>query len=266
MSALKTFAVCGLCLVGGAAAARADNFEPVADVWVVTIGGYVVGQPDYEGSDDHEAAFKPIFNITRKGSKEYLDLPDDAGGFAIVDRGGFRFGPAFGFRDERDRGDNKDLRGLNEVDFTFELGVFAEYWPTENFRTRVELLQGLNGHEGFLANFSADAVVNRGAWTFTAGPRLTAVSSEYQEEYFSVSAAESVASGLNQFDAEGGLHSAGVTVSASYQFSDRLALKAYAEYDRLLDDASDSPIVDDRGSEDQFAIGIGAAYKFEFSR
>jgi outer membrane protein len=265
MRAWLTSSVCSLCVLA-AGAARADNFEPVGSVWVVTIGGYVVAKPDYIGSDDYEAAFKPIFNIQREGSKEYLDLPDDAGGFAIIDRGGFRFGPAFGFRDARDRGDNRDLRGLNEVDFTVELGVFAEYWPTENFRTRAELLQGLNGHEGFVANFSADAVLLRGPWTFTAGPRLTTVSDDFNDAYFSINAGQSAASGLPQYEADGGLYSAGVTVSASYQYSERLAIKAYAEYDRLVGDAANNPLVDERGSEDQFAIGVGASYRFKIER
>ncbi|MDX2264125.1 MAG: MipA/OmpV family protein [Hyphomicrobiales bacterium] len=246
--------------------ARADDFEPVGDVWIVTIGGYIVGQPDYLGSDDYEAAFKPIFNIRREGTKEYLSLPGDAGGFALIDRGGFRFGPAFALRNERDAGDNRDTRGLDDVDYTFELGAFAEYWAGDAFRARVELLQGVNGHEGFVANFAADAVLNRGPWTFTAGPRLTVVSDDFNDAYFGVSAADSIASGLAPFDAEGGLHSVGATVSASYQVSERLSLKAYAEYDRLLDGAADNPLVDDRGSEDQFSVGVGAAYRFEIRR
>ncbi len=260
--------LCSLCLAGAtiAGAHAADDYNTGVSAWIVTIGGYAAAQPDYEGSDDYEAAFKPIFNIRREGAKEYLELPDDAGGFALIDRGGFRFGPAFGFRDERNSSDNRDLRGLKDVDFTFELGAFAEYWPADNLRTRVELLQGVNGHEGFVANFSIDAVLNRGAWTFTAGPRLTAVSGEYRDSYFSVSAGESAVSGLDQFEAEGGLQSAGATVSASYRLSERLAVKFYGEYDHLLDDAADSPLVDDRGSESQFTGGVGAAYTFEYRR
>ncbi len=259
--------LCSLCLAGAtvSGAHAGGDYAPASSSWVVTIGGYVVAQPDYEGSDDYEAAFKPIFNIRREGSKEYLKLPDDSGGFAVFDSGGFRFGPAFGFRDERNSSDNRDLRGLKDVDFTFELGAFAEYWPTESLRTRVELLQGLNGHEGFVANFSIDAILNRGAWTFTAGPRLTATSGDYQDAYFSVSAGET-GFGLDEFDADGGLHSAGATVSASYKFSERFAVKLYGEYDHLLGDAADSPLVDDRGSEGQFTVGVGAAYTFHFSR
>ncbi len=234
--------------------------------WVVTLGGWAVVRPDYEGSDDYEVGFKPIINVRRSGSREWLALPDDKGGFALYETHNFRIGPAFGFVWERDSGDNRALRGLDDVDFTFEAGVFAEYWPTENLRTRFEVLQGLGGHEGLVANFSADAVWRPSErWLFTVGPRLTVVSDEYADSYFSIGVGES-AIGLPAYDAEGGLHSAGVGASATYRWTPQVALKLYAEYDRLLGDAADSPIVDDLGSEDQFTVGVGASYRFEIRR
>ncbi len=54
------------------------------------------------------------------------------------------------------------------------------------------------------------------------------------------------------------------TVTARYQVNNRLSLRAFGEWDKLVGDAADSPITK-RGSEDQFQIGIGAAYSFSYS-
>lgn len=244
---------------------RADNFEPAPSerTWIVTLGGWGVVRPDYEGSDDYELAFKPIINIRREGSREWLSLPEDRAGFALFETHNFRIGPAAGLVWERDSSDNYALRGLDDVDFTLEAGVFVEFWPVDSFRTRVELLQGIGGHEGFVANFSADGVWRPSErWLLTAGPRLTIVSDDYADTYFSVP----LGAPLDSFDAEGGLHSAGLGASATYRLTPQVDLKFYAEYDRLLGDAADSPIVSDRGSEDQFTLGIGASYRFEVRR
>jgi outer membrane protein len=232
--------------------------------WVVTIGGWVVAQPDYMGSDDYEAAFRPIFNIRKEGSKEWLSLPDDSAGIALFETSNFRIGPAFGFTPERNSSDNPALRGLKDVDFTFEAGAFAEYWPAEMLRTRLEVLHGLNGHEGLIANLSADFVLRPAErWMVTIGPRLTWVDDNYADAYFSVGPGSP---SLPQFRAEGGLHSVGVGASLSYDVTEAVQFRVFGEYDRLLGDAADSPLVDLRGSEDQFTAGVGVSYRFTVGR
>jgi outer membrane scaffolding protein for murein synthesis (MipA/OmpV family) len=58
------------------------------------------------------------------------------------------------------------------------------------------------------------------------------------------------------------LKDAGVTVSYSYAFAERWGVTALARYDRLLNDAADSPIVDDRGDANQFILGLLVNFTF----
>ncbi len=244
------------------ASERANAFG--SGPWVVTIGGWVVAQPDYEGSDDYEAAFRPIFNIRKEGSKEWLSLPDDSAGIAVFETSNFRIGPAFGFTPERDSSDNRALRGLKSVDFTIEAGAFVEYWPADRLRTRLEVLQGLNGHDGLVANLSADIVLHPAErWMFTVGPRVTWVDDNYADAYFSVGPGSP---SLPLFGADGGLHSAGVGASLSYDVTETVQIKLFGEYDRLIGDAADSPLVELRGSKDQFTAGLGFSYRFTVGR
>jgi outer membrane protein len=41
---------------------------------------------------------------------------------------------------------------------------------------------------------------------------------------------------------------------------------ASIEYERLAGSAEETPLIDDRGSPDQFTIGVGASYSFVVGR
>jgi MipA family protein len=231
--------------------------------WIVTVGGWTYAQPLFEGSDEFGFGVKPILSIRRPGSREWLSLPTDHGGMTLFSTNNFRVGPSLSFVQQRKQDDTDALRGLGDVKWAVEVGAYAEYWPTDFARTRVEVRRGFNGHEGFVADFSADFVWRpRPAWTLTLGPRLSLADDEYMRTYFSVTTAQAVTSRLPAFDARGGLKSTGALGSVTYQWTPQFATMAYVEYARLLGDAADSPIVTLRGSPDQVTAGVGAKYSF----
>jgi MipA family protein len=224
--------------------------------WIVTIGGYGVVEPPYPGASDTMFSGRPILDVRRAGSKEWLSLPNDAFGVALFSTDNFRIGVAGDYMNHRVQGDApSSLPGIHEIGYTLELGGFAEYYPAPFLRTRVELLQGVTGAEGFEANLMADFIYRPGPqWMFTAGPRLQIVDNKYASEFFS----------YGGYNAGGGLSSAGVDVTARYYLTENFSLRAFAEWNRLLGDAVDSPITLN-GSADQFQAGVGAAYKFNFA-
>ncbi|MGO9172985.1 MAG: MipA/OmpV family protein [Rhodomicrobium sp.] len=235
--------------------------------WIVTLGGYAGAQPEYPGAKTSAFAFRPIIDIRQEGSKEWLTLPNDAFSLTLYQAANFRIGAAGDYLLNRDHRNDSALRGLNDINYTGELGGFAEYYPAPFLRTRLELLQGISGADGLAANLMADFIYAPDPrWLFTAGPRLQFVNTQYESTFFSVTSGEALASGLSTYHASGGLNSAGIDATARYNVSDRLSLRAFAEWDRLVGDAADSPIVKVRGSEDQFQFGIGAAYKFTYGR
>ena len=77
------------------------------------------------------------------------------------------------------------LEVLRDINYSVEIGAFAEYWAAPNLRTRVELLQGVTGHDGFVANLSADYVYKPDyRWQFTIGPRLEIVDTQFEIDLF----------------------------------------------------------------------------------
>jgi MipA family protein len=157
------------------------------------------------------------------------------------------------------------LNGLGDVNAAVELGGFVEYYPVDWFRIRSEIRQGLGGHHGAVADFSADfivPVIQR--LTVSAGPRFNWESTQATSPYFGINAVQAAASGLPVFDAKGGAHSAGFGAQVKYRIDPQWEVHTYVEYERLLGDAAKSPLVVARGSANQTTAGIGASYAFDF--
>jgi MipA family protein len=173
-------------------------------------------------------------------------------------------GPVAKFIKAREEADHEELRGLGDVDWTLEVGVFAEYWPTDWLRGRIEVRRGFHGHEGFVADISSDLVLSlMERWTLSGGPRLQLADTAATTPYFGIDLAQSLASGLPVHDANGGLRSIGAGMQLRYQWNRQWAARAYAEYDRLMGDAASSPLVTERGSPNQLRFGLGVTYSFE---
>lgn len=232
---------------------------------IITIGGYGVFGPKFEGAKHDELGFKPSFSWRGPNDRVWLDLPNDGLDFSVIEGENYRAGVVGNLRWQRHAEDVRP-RGYKRVgseDVSIEAGAFAEYWPSQALRTRVELRDAFFGAEGLIADFSADVVLHPAQrWTLTGGPRLSIADQTFMDSYYSINAAQSAASGLTQFKADAGIRSYGAGVSARYQLTDDLLTIGYVEYQRLAGSASDSPLIDDRGSPDQVTFGLGMKYSF----
>ena len=246
----------------------APSYKDAGNYWVITIGGYGVAEPAFPGAKDYVFTGRPIIDI-HQAAKEWLALPNDAFSLNLYQTGNFRVGVAGDYLNHREQSDARsELNGMHNIDYTLEAGAFAEYYPVPFLRTRVEVLQGLTGADGLEANFMADFIYRPAPqWLFTAGPRMQVVNDKFASSFFSVTNAEAVASGnvLTQYHAAGGINYAGVNATARYDMTQNFSLRAFAEWDRLVGDAADSPLVKQKGSPDQYQVGLGAAYKFNYS-
>jgi outer membrane protein len=241
------------------------SFLPsLSGVWTVTIGANGNLQPDFEGGKQYRASALPVPSIHRPGSREAFVSPRDNAGLALFDWGPFSAGPVGKLTSARTAGQNTALNGLGDVGTTLELGGFAEYFPVDWLRARAEVRRGFGGHDGVVADFSADLIVpivQRVTWS--GGPRFTWEDTRATAPYFGITAAQAAASGLPAFDAKGGAHAVGAGTQVRFQVDPHWEVHSYVEYDRLLGSAAASPLVTLRGSPDQVRIGLGASYAFD---
>lgn len=233
--------------------------------WTVTLGLGGEMQPSYPGAGSSMLSPKPIISIRRAGSPLRFKSMRDNVSFALLDYGRFRAGPVGAYRSARKAADHSELRGLNDIKFAVELGGFAEYYAFDWLRLRSEVRRGLGGHEGVIADFSADVIVPvNDRMTFAAGPRYTWNDGRYASTYFSVNTIEALASGLPVYDAKSS-SAVGVGGQVRYQLDPQWEVRSYVEYSKLLGSIADSPLVKLRGSADQVTYGLGVAYSFDIA-
>jgi outer membrane protein len=248
-------------LAAGAAAETAPTSHPD---WTVTVGVEGRVLPTYEGSARSMLAPFPLFDIRRAGTPRNFSSPRDGFSFGILDSRRFQVGPTVKVRFPRKEGNDSDLRGLGDIGWTLEAGGFVEYWPADWLRGRVELRQGIGGHHGLVSDLTADLVMPvTPQLTLSGGPRLTLASAAATSPYFSITPAQSAGSGLPVYAASGGVRSVGAGAQARYEWSPHWASHIFVEYERLVGDAANSPIVTVHGSRDQIQLGLGVTYSFD---
>jgi len=87
-------------------------------------------------------------------------------------------------------------------------------------------------------------------------------SGDYMSTYFGIDSRDSARSGLKTYNADPGFKDVGVGVLVNYSIWEHVGFRVIANYTRLVGDAEDSPIVDDRGSANQFFGGLMVTYTF----
>jgi outer membrane protein len=246
------------------AAAEDGNYWWSGD-WYLKAGAAGFVAPRYDGAKSYLFQVTPLVSIGKAGSTVRFSSRNDNPSFAFVDTGAFRAGIVGKLVMPRDAGDSKDLKGLKPVKLGVEAGAFAEAYPSDWVRLRGEVRQGIRSHSGLVADLSADAFVDlTPEIRLSAGPRVTFASDDYMDAYYHVNAKQSAKSGLSKYDPQGGLYSAGVGAAVTWQATDKIEASTFAEYKRLLGDAGDSSLVKERGSRNQFVIGVSSTYRFDF--
>jgi outer membrane scaffolding protein for murein synthesis (MipA/OmpV family) len=220
---------------------------------VLTVRAGVAVSPSYLGSDDYELGPDLAARV------DYVRFPNgfEYGSSRSV---GFRTGwgvrGSFRYLGSRDSKEKDALEGIDNVDWSAEAGLGIGY-EQRNYRVFTDVRYGVIGHNAWVGEIGADGITYPvDGLTLTLGPRLEFGSDRFASTYFGVSSSESTASGLDAFDAKGGLLAAGVELGGRYRFNERWGVEGAATWDRLLNDAADSPITA-TGSEDQYGVRLG---------
>lgn len=220
---------------------------------VMTVRGGISVSPSYFGSDDYklapDAGVRFDFASLPGGFQWGSASPGAAGTRSGWDvRGSARY---VGGRDATGA-----LAGLGDIDPTFEAGLGLGY-EQRNYRVFTDVRYGIVGTNAWTGEVGADGIVRPAeGLTLSLGPRLAFGDSRFAKTYFGVSEAQSATSGLETYDASGGLYSAGIEVGARYMVGSRWGVEGAASWNRLVGSASDSPIPE-AGSQDQLKLRLG---------
>lgn len=230
--------------------------------WYLKVGAAGLVAPKFEGSNKYRFSAQPLISLGRQGEATRFSSRNDNVSFAVIDNDRFRVGLAGKLLFERD----DDIHGLKDTKFGGEAGAFVDVYPTDWLRVRGEVRQGIRAHKGVVANIAADAFYDvTPTVRVSGGPRATFASKDYFKTYFGVDAEEAAASGLSEYNPGSGFKSAGVGGAITWKATDKIDTSLFGEYSRLQGPAKDSSIVKERGSPNQFMVGVSATYRFDFS-
>ena len=235
--------------------------------WIATLKANAGFSPDWEGAKSYSFLAYPSASLRRADAREW-SAPDDGLDFSVYDARGFSIGPVAGYELGRYRNDDpRRLFGIHDVPWTIEAGVFAEFRAIPNtVRVRLEIRHGLSSGNGFVADAAADYLLHFGPATLALGPRLSLGDQDFMRRQFGVTFTDFLQNGsVTPFRPEGGLKSAGLATSVTYDFSKQWSAVAYGGYDRLVADAGKSPLVRKLGSAEQFHAGVTVNYSFSLS-
>ena len=252
-----------LCVLAGSVPAEAHGpSDPLglhANQWQV--GGFVYISPTYEGGKSYDVIGLPFIAPAGLGEGGALQIKgiDDVR-LRLFQTGAFEFGPLAGYRFSRDEDDAARLNGMGDIDGGLVAGAFATY-RAGPFATSLSYHHQATGDEtGGLIRFGLEHF-------HRLSPRMKVTTSlgtnyateDYMAAFFGVTGAQSVASGLDAYDASAGFKDVYAGVTASIDLSDRWSLLLMGRYARLIGDAADSPVIE---TENQLYGGVGLSYKF----
>ena len=248
--------------------------DTAGDNWTIAVGAAL--NPDYSGSDDYRVIPAVAIrgkigsvSLSTKGTYLYADL------FPRGDKIDIDAGPIVGVRLNRTgkiKDDAVDL--LPELKTAIEVGGFAGISlhnltnPYDSLSFGLDVVHDIgSAHEStvFSPNVSFSTPLSRKTYA-SASVGAEIVSNKFADYYFSITPADSLASGLPAFNADGGMKSwkAGLLLNQSItgELTGGFAIFGLVNYSRLVGDFKRSPIVSDRGSPNQWLLGAGLAYTF----
>ncbi|WP_417783887.1 MipA/OmpV family protein [Terasakiella pusilla] len=249
-----------------------DKTEPASvwQDWDVTLGAGASYKAVSPGVDEYKTSAIPYLDITYQ-DRYFLNVQKGLGAYvykgdASEDSlfGEIGVGAALGYDQGRDASDFEEtpnLQGLGDLDGSLEGKAFLEA-EVGVFDVSVDFAQALtsDGHEGWYSNvgLSFDKMVGKKLY-FSVGQSLRFSSEDFQQAYYGVDAAQSRATGLQQYSPGSGLESTSFEVVGRYFLTENWSLLAKAEHRYLLGDAADSPFVEEKSQiQGLFAL----AYQF----
>jgi outer membrane protein len=234
----------------------------------LTVGLGAAFAPDYEGSDDY--TFVPVWNL-RAGNlyhpETFVQLTGPQLRSNLIPSDHWRFGVSGRYLPDYDDVDDDEVEDLGDVDNTLLFGVTLGYDLISG--RRQDLAVELDAQYDVLEG-NGGVLTPRLRWRqpltqwmlFESTLSAVWASEDYMSNRFGISSGDAARSGLETHDADEGFKNAAASVSLTYQLTSGLSLTGLAAYNRLLGDAEDSPIVDDRGSANQLLGGVLLNYTF----
>ena len=228
----------------------------------IDLGLGVGAAPDYEGSEDYEAVPIPYVSV-RWSNHMSINWLGNMARVNLIPSPIWKAGVVGEYIDERADVDNNRVDRLKDVDTALMLGGFFGFQYARWSASIEAMADVADGNDGAIVRLNGGyRIPIDQSWLLSLGAFTTWADDDYMEAYFEIDKRDSDRSGLRTFKADSGLKDVGLNLAATFKPWRHWGLMGLARYKRLLNDAEDSPVVDDEGDENQFTGGFLVFYNF----
>ncbi|MDR6287733.1 outer membrane scaffolding protein for murein synthesis (MipA/OmpV family) [Inquilinus ginsengisoli] len=258
-NALALSAATALATLAPLAMAQTDQGLAGSDV-IVGLGVAGGFAPAYEGADVYKFQPAPAISLSWGDT---LVVENGTIRVAVIKTPWLQAGPLAAWRPGRQEDDSRRrLRGLGDIDDSFDLGAFARV-EFGGWSAGIAARQDAVNDGGALVDLTTGyALPLSDSFTLSLGADATWASDDYMAANFGISRRQAQRSDYSEFKAGAAFKNIGVSLGGSYALTERWALGATTGYQRLLGDAADSPIVKQGGSADQYYGFVSVTYRF----
>jgi outer membrane scaffolding protein for murein synthesis (MipA/OmpV family) len=261
--------------------AQAGGVAPEFDAGKNMVGAGIFSIPDFYGSDKYKAAGAPVihYNFDAWGYPMYVQFIGNELRLNVSPVQDWVGGPLLRFRQRRDDDvDNEVVKRMMPVPSATEIGGFVSYnLPLDaNPQHKVVFTGDVTWNTTGVYNGATGNLKATYFHPFEGGvggyPLLGAVgfglffaSDHFMDKYFGVRGSDLLLypeRGGVPYIAKSGLASIKIPFMLSSQVDKNWNVMVAGRYEHLMEDAKDSPIVKQHGSDSQWTIGIAAAYVF----
>ena len=228
-------------------------------LWDIRFGVGVETEPTYQGSDKNATEIDPLLVVAYRADWGNVFLSGEGLGYSRMITPSFGLLLALEAEDTREIEDDSRLTGLGNQDEELELEIVGRYFRGPlTVGGSVAIATGDKGMVWFVGGSYTWRLAEDRLF-LTVGADLSGSDKDNQRTDFGITQAQSDASIFTPYTPEGGLKSFGINVAAEYQLNNRWYLRAGIDYERLLGDVADSPIVFDQNNVE---ANIGIMYRF----
>jgi outer membrane protein len=229
--------------------------------WSIMLGGFALLSPDYEGSDDVQVQGFPFLDLSWR-NRFFVNFQQGLGVNIIRNRN-LTFGTSIGYYGSREEDDNEALTGLGDVGGGVDGRLFV-FVPVGPISLTSMYRRDLSGnHNG--AVFSVGALYFKPVspkLRVNLQGRLNFASENFMNTYFDINISQASGSSMKVYDADAGVKDISAFNILIYSLTRHWNVVSFMGFSRLLGDAANSPIVEEKGTANQFRFGLGFSYRF----
>jgi outer membrane protein len=234
-----------------------------------TVAGGLGARPDYEGSNDYRPMPIGYLRLGWDQGQYFAVRGTESSGAAVRIEGNvlgnetIELGPVLQYRLERSEVKSGRVDAMDTVDAAIEAGGFLGLKAGDWLLRTTVATDVSSEHDGTLVElvggYGREIATDIGIDWHVAS---TWASDGYMGTYFNVDANDAAASGFDLYDADAGFKDVGTRLAVTWGAEEwgGWRIMGVFSYFRLIEDAEDSPVVDEAGDPNQFFGGVALGY------